>query len=552
MSCFPSSEFAALAARALSLRPPPPHEWHAILRDEAALLLDGLLTKVACQHGAIDLAIGHGLHDLAQGDRLAQLGFSCLGDYARERLGMGFSTARALQRLARELAARPALHAAVRSGHLSHRKALTVLPVAQGREELAWIARARAMTVRQLEVAVRDARTGSEARLDSDGAQGPWSQVELSLTAAQRQTVEQAFSLARKLVGHTAPGWVLVEALCDEFLGAHPPAEDPRHRAKLFRCALDAWRAAAQEGLEHERDCWSALERIEPVAAPDLDLPIGAHDVDERLRELVRLRHGWDGLVGHLAMLLRMLGLWRDLGFATFGHYCSERLHMSGRTVEQRAALERRLYELPSLRAALQEGLSYDKARIIARHATERTVDELLRRARDLTCIGLARELEQRAEAQMCSSGWYPVVVPSSTPQVLEAACTAVLHLAGRWLHAGDCFERIAQHFIDTWEPVLRRPSTLRARVRARDRHLCQVPGCSRPGGHVHHIQEQQHGGGDDPENLVTVCATHHLRCLHRGYVRVAGRAPHRLRWELGVRHSRTAAGGRSGERRHR
>ena len=62
----------------------------------------------------------------------------------------------------------------------------------------------------------------------------------------------------------------------------------------------------------------------------------------------------------------------------------------------------------------------------------------------------------------------------------------------------------------------------------------CQVPGCSRRGARAYHVLYQcvgDHGG----ENLVSVCAGHMLT-LRRGWVRVRGRAPDHLRWELGVR----------------
>lgn len=43
-------------------------------------------------------------------------------------------------------------------------------------------------------------------------------------------------------------------------------------------------------------------------------------------------------------------------------------------------------------------------------------------------------------------------------------------------------------------------------------------------------------GGGDDPSNLTTLCARHHLRDVHGGVVRCTGAAPHGLRFELGLR----------------
>jgi hypothetical protein len=40
-------------------------------------------------------------------------------------------------------------------------------------------------------------------------------------------------------------------------------------------------------------------------------------------------------------------------------------------------------------------------------------------------------------------------------------------------------------------------------------------------------------GGSDEPSNLVTLCAAHHQRGVHAGLIRIAGRAPDRLVFEL-------------------
>lgn len=75
------------------------------------------------------------------------------------------------------------------------------------------------------------------------------------------------------------------------------------------------------------------------------------------------MKDGWDEQVGHLAMLVRMTSLWRDMRFASFSHYVTERLGMSVRAVEQRASLARRLYSLPALRQAMRDRrVSYEKA----------------------------------------------------------------------------------------------------------------------------------------------------------------------------------------------
>ena len=74
-------------------------------------------------------------------------------------------------------------------------------------------------------------------------------------------------------------------------------------------------------------------------------------------------------------------------------------------------------------------------------------------------------------------------------------------------------------------------------RIIARDRYRCAVPGCTRMAGlHRHHLRYRSHGGGDGEENLITLCAFHHLRGVHGGRLRIRGLAPHALRFELGIR----------------
>jgi hypothetical protein len=50
---------------------------------------------------------------------------------------------------------------------------------------------------------------------------------------------------------------------------------------------------------------------------------------------------------------------------------------------------------------------------------------------------------------------------------------------------------------------------------------------------HLHHLEFRSAGGSDDEENLVVLCAWHHLRALHTGLIRIQGRAPEHLRFEM-------------------
>ena len=168
----PAAPPAALVEAARALEVLSPSERRCVLRNEAGLLLDGLLARVARGRSAVDVALCEGLGALSVGDGALRLGFSGVGDYARERLGLAARTGQSLARLGRALAERPLLRAAVRSGEVSLRAAQAVLPVAAGADEAAWVERARSMTVRGLLAAVREAAEAGAAvgSLDAAGA----------------------------------------------------------------------------------------------------------------------------------------------------------------------------------------------------------------------------------------------------------------------------------------------------------------------------------------------------------------------------------------------
>jgi hypothetical protein len=246
------------------------------------------------------------------------------------------------------------------------------------------------------------------------------------------------------------------------------------------------------------------------------------------------MRDRCDEVLGHVAMVFCAMGGWRSLGFASLKHYCRERLGMSVRAVQQRAALERKLYDLPSLRQAMQDRrLSYEKARLIARYADEGSVEEWIERAEDMTCIELRRQLQGNEEAQMSARGEFEAWVPRRVAGLLALVFAGVRKEAGRWLSPGDCLVEVAKHCRTVWKASQAERNTVQKRVLERDRWLCRVPGCSRAAAQVHHIEYRSHGGSDDPANLVSLCAAHHLHGVHIGAIRVSGKAPDQLRWEV-------------------
>jgi len=537
----------ALAKAAAILDWPLPRERDEAVCHELARAIDSLLVRVARGRGALDIAVGEALDVLGTGFRVLDLGHSCVGDYSRERLGIAASTAQKMVRFARNLRERPILRAAVRAGEVPMRAAEAVLTVAVGESEAFWVERARHQTVRALKAAVQG---GSPAPGDGADAEEDeiWIRTRADLRPEQHVKVDKAFTLAREALCATTPRHMLFVGMCEEYLGAHAPPEDEADRPLT---APGAENESLKEWLETESAQWSFLDRPQPVEAPQAhpDSRYDVHLLDAELRRLASLRERWDEVFGHLAMLIRAVDGPRRLGFASFEHYCAERLGMGVRAVAERAALERKLYELPLLREATRErAISYEQARLIARYADEASIAAWIERAERTTCIALRRELQHAEDTRMCARGQFEVWAPRRAAAVIALAFSAARKTEGRWISTGECVTRIAEHFIEVWEPILERRRTLQRQALERDKGLCTVPWCSKAADHAHHIDYRSHGGSDDLSNLTSLCATHHLQGVHKGRIRVTGTAPDHLVWEV-VRESRGRPGAARPER---
>ena len=89
------------------------------------------------------------------------------------------------------------------------------------------------------------------------------------------------------------------------------------------------------------------------------------------------------------------------------------------------------------------------------------------------------------------------------------------------------------------------------AKLLARDRHRCVVPGCMRRSRlEGHHIRYRSRGGGNEPENLIVLCHGHHAHGVHKQRIRIAGKAPHALLFELGCLEGRSPVMVLKGERK--
>jgi HNH endonuclease len=499
-----------------------------VLARRLARKLHFLLRSVTGGWGALDVAIGEGLAALDVGYRKLDLGYSNIGDYAREKLGINASTAEKMARLAKKLHERPLVLDAVRRGDLTPRKAEVIARVAVGDQQAFWVLEAMGSTVRALQAKVDAPPEADEEK---------WLRFSAEVSPANRPLLDEGLRVAGIVLGAASTKGQRVNSWSEEYLGSHPAPAD--QRADDLHFSPEDELAPLKEQLEREHGGWAWLDTVEPLRAPEFSGEIDPWRIDDELRGLVERRDGWDDALGNVAAIFRSSGAWEQLGFANFAQYCEEALGMAERTVAQRVALEHSLRRIPLLRQALREKrITYEKARVIARHAADHEVPACIEKAETMTCIALRRELQDKEEAQMCARGTFRAWVTVSVAETVKAAFRAARAAAKRWLSAEECLVKLAEHYIETWRALLTKARTLQQRVRERDRHYCQVPGCSRAAVHAHHIKPRSQGGTDDPSNLISLCVAHHLRGIHDNRIRVTGSAPDGLVWEFGLRRS--------------
>jgi hypothetical protein len=85
----------------------------------------------------------------------------------------------------------------------------------------------------------------------------------------------------------------------------------------------------------------------------------------------------------------------------------------------------------------------------------------------------------------------------------------------------------------DAWGPTLTRMGGKWRHVYLRDGYRCQNPVCSRRDVTPHHLRFVSQGGGDEDDNVVSLCAWCHLEGIHGGRLRAAPPAS-AIDWTIG------------------
>jgi hypothetical protein len=189
---------------------------------------------------------------------------------------------------------------------------------------------------------------------------------------------------------------------------------------------------------------------------------------------------------------------------------------------------------LPTARVAAEQGAAKSEA-------TEQATASPIQERRDSQDRQTGAKPTPTAET--CRLFWNG---PREVARLFRAVlCTVRRHIerrTGRLPTDGEALDAMLEHAFESWTSFSG-PGEKRVRaahrVFERDGWRCTVPGCSSYRElHDHHIRFRSAGGSDAESNRTTLCAWHHLRGVHAGpaRLRLRGKAPRHLRFELGLR----------------
>jgi hypothetical protein len=528
-----------------------------------------------------------------------RLGFARLADYAGERAGMSARQIQELAAVDRALARLPAIEAAFLAGRISWSKARDLCRVAAPEDESLWLEAALRLTARALEREVRavDRRALAAVEradppaavaappVDEDGfAILPDREtVDLRLSPVARSKWWRARQLAQRVAGQRLSHGECAEWVAAEVLSAialEGDLAEPAVASVRARAARDERRAGVwgDEPAEAPPPPPAAAEPPAPVPFLDglvrgLDAA-DAFELDRRLRRAARLEQRLMAELAPRVLDVARGRLHRGVGFAALDGWARERLGMSPRKVQALLRLARAGEVCPALREAFAAGhLTWRQAHVLVplvllehslphrRGWIERAARVSLRRLEDEVAFALDHDLldphacarvMESARAQVFRAEVEAGAVRTfererlffSAPRDVARLFRAVLatmqrrieRREGRAASPSEALEAMLDHALAAWTGL----AALHPRehfVFVRDGFRCGVPGCSSYRElQAHHIRWRSAGGGDEDGNLVTLCAFHHLRGIHAGTIRVTGRAPEELLFELGLR----------------
>jgi len=268
--------------------------------------------------------------------------------------------------------------------------------------------------------------------------------TDIQISAEAGAVWNQAIELARKVSGLEGPKWVLVEAICAEYLSYALPLLHKDRAQQIVDMIEDEVAARGKAAEKHRRiikerdelkaslekmfDDWDFLPSKAPEIVPPhwaAELPDDPHAIHAQLTRLLEVRQRQDWSLGRLGRIFSLLGGWRRAGFASLGHYATERLGLNAATFMEHVRLDRKLQWYPEqLSDAYRDGLiSFEKLRLLIKlRLDEQTTMKWFDYARHVTVRRLKSEVAKALDIVAAN----PCAIP--LPQDFEM-CAAEGHI---------------------------------------------------------------------------------------------------------------------------
>jgi len=475
---------------------------------------DGRLREIVAERAQARPVLGALAEALLDGRGYEPLGFRCLGDWSRERLGVGSRAVREWARVWRALEERPLLREAVLAGQVSWTVARMIVGVVTPENEAACLETVRGRTVQAVKALLR--AVAPEDGVSTETSEERRVAVHVACSPRVATKWAAALELARRMAGENLSAAECAEAIAAECVSAAGGTEalDSRRR----RPPLPARRPEEESESGLRAELWPRLRwktrpsrKSDGLARLACELEdCSPRELDRRLRAAMAFLQQVDFEIGRILRQVLERKLYRELGFESFECYVQERLDLSPRTARRLVCLARAEHRAPAVASAFREGrITLLQAEVLLRGEKPEALEMALR-------VTL-RRLEEEVLPRRVAFWAPPEVAALFEALVARVGLEPMLdHAIATWLETGAQFEDYADF--------------------ERDGYRCTVPGCTaRRNLQSHHIQFRSACGPNVAWNRTTLCAYHHHRGVHARNLAIRGRAPDELVYTLGV-----------------
>jgi hypothetical protein len=478
---------------------------------------DGRLREFVAQRAQARPVLGALAAALLGGRGFEPLGFRCLGDWSRERIGVGARAVREWARVWRALSELPRLREAVLSGEVSWTVARLIVGVVTPENEAACLETVRGRTVRAVEVLLRAVAVEHESPAETSQEERVPVRVACSARVATKWAA--ALELARRMAGENLSTAECAEAIAAECISTVGSLESLAPERRRPALPTRRRKETVESGLRAEawpRLRWSARPspKRDRLARLTCELEdCSPRELDRRLRAAMAFLQQVDFEIGRILRQLLERKLYCELGFESFERYVHERLDLSPRTARRLVRLARAEHGTPAVASAFREGrITLLQAEVLLPGGSAAAREKL-----ELALRTTLRRLEDEVLPQQVAFWAPPELAALFEALVARVGLEAMLdHAIATWLEAGAQFDDYADF--------------------ERDGFRCTVPGCTaRRNLQSHHVWFRSACGPDVAWNRTTVCSYHHHRGVHAGNLAIRGRAPDGLIYELGV-----------------